>query len=248
MAACRGCQALSVALGGGRVSVVVADDAAGLEQAAEALAGGALVALPTDTVYGLVGSARAPSVARRLSEAKGRDSATAVQVLVGGVDQANELAGPDGLGSVARRLADALWPGGLTIVTDRRAGLVLDLGGDPSSIGLRCPAHDVVAAICRRVGPLAATSANGHGEEPLATAAAVAARFDAAVAVVVDGGVGGSAASTVVDVRGGQLRPLRLGVVSWQAVLAAAGAGSSQGADAGSSSGARPASSPTAEV
>lgn len=230
------------------MSVVVANDAAGLEQAAEALAGGALVALPTDTVYGLVGSARAPSVGRRLSEAKGRDGATALQVLVGGVDQADELAGPDGLAPVARRLADVLWPGGLTIVTDRRAGLVLDLGGDPSSIGLRCPAHDVVAALCRRVGALAATSANGHGEMPLATAAAVAARFDAAVAVVVDGGVGGSEPSTVVDVRSGQLHLLRVGVVPAQAVLVAAGAASSEGRDAGSSSRARPALSPTADV
>lgn len=207
------------------MSVVVSADVAGLERAADALRAGGLVALPTDTVYGLAASASASSVASRLSAAKGRDSATALQVLVGSVDQAEALAGPEGLSHLARRLAGAFWPGGLTIITDRRPGLLLDLGGDPSSVGLRWPAHDVVVALCSMVGPLAATSANGHGEPPLATPAEVAAQFDTAVAVVVDGGVGGSAASTVVDVRGGQLRCVREGVIPWSSVLSAAPAG-----------------------
>jgi len=193
-----------------------------LVRAAAALLDGGLVAVPTDTVYGLVGLATARGVGARLAAAKGRDAEIAVQVLVADVAQADELAGPDGLGVTARQLAEQLWPGGLTVVTERRVGVHLDLGGADDSVGLRCPDHSLVRALCREVGPLAATSANRHGMPPLPSATAVAAAFGAVLAYVVDGGPGGAAASTVVDVRGGGLRLLREGTVPWADVVAAA--------------------------
>ena len=188
---------------------------------AEALAAGAMVGIPTDTVYGLAVAASAPDAGARLATAKGRDAAVAVQVLVADLAQADALAGPDGLSPAALCLAERFWPGGITIVTDRRPGVSLDLGGDAGSVGLRWPDHDVVAGILRQVGPVAATSANLHGRPPLVRAADVAAAFAGTVAVVLDGGPGNLGASTVVDVRGDEPRLLREGAVSWEAVLAA---------------------------
>ncbi|MDA8267569.1 MAG: L-threonylcarbamoyladenylate synthase [Actinomycetota bacterium] len=203
----------------GRGLPQVVDD---VEEVARALSGGAVVGIPTDTVYGLAALATVPGVGAALAAAKGRHAGVAVQVLVADVAQADLLAGPDGLSAVARRLVDRLWPGGLTVVTDRRPGLVLDLGGDPTSIGLRCPAHRVVAGLCRSVGPLAATSANRHGQPPLVTAQEVADAFAGQVEMVLDGGLGSQGASTVVDVRGPEPLLLRDGAIPWAAVVAAA--------------------------
>lgn len=194
-----------------------------LAHVADVLQRGEVVAVPTDTVYGLVGSVATPAIGTRLAAIKGRDSEVAVQVLVADVAQAEALVDPDSLRGLAGRLMAQLWPGGLTIVTQRRRGLVLDLGGDPGSIGLRCPDHRLVATLCRVAGPLAATSANRHGCPPLATASEVAAAFGDALAHVVDGGVGGAEASTVVDVRDGTPRLLRQGTVSWAEIAAIAG-------------------------
>lgn len=188
---------------------------------AEALAAGAMVGIPTDTVYGLALAASAPDAGARLAAAKGRDAEVAVQVLVADLAQADALAGPDGLSPAALRLAERFWPGGITIVTDRRRGVSLDLGGDAGSVGIRWPDHDVVARILRQVGPVAATSANLHGHPPLVRAVDVAAAFAGTVAVVLDGGPGSLGASTVVDVRGDEPLLLREGAVPWQAVLVA---------------------------
>jgi L-threonylcarbamoyladenylate synthase len=191
-----------------------------VEQAAAALEAGRLVAVPTDTVYGLLVDARRPRAAAALAGAKGRDEAVPVQVLVADVDQALELCGADGLGVAGARLARRFWPGGLTVVVPRRPEVALDLGADGRTVGLRCPDHPVPRTLCRRVGPVAATSANVHGEPPLTTAAAVAAVFDGVVDVVVDGGLGGQTASTVVSLADGEPVLLREGAVPWDQVLA----------------------------
>lgn len=196
---------------------------AGVDEAVAALQRGELVAAPTDTVYGLMVAADRPGAAAALARAKGRDAHVPVQVLVAGSDQVTVLAGADGLGPVAGRLAERYWPGALTLVVRRRPDLGLDLGGDGTTVGVRAPDHPVVVALCRAVGPLAATSANQHGEAPLTTAAAVAAAFDGRVAVVVDGGPGGAVASTVVDVTGVEPVLLRQGAVPWEELKVVAG-------------------------
>jgi tRNA threonylcarbamoyl adenosine modification protein (Sua5/YciO/YrdC/YwlC family) len=136
-------------------------------------------------------------------------------VLVADVAQADALAGPHGLSPLARRLADRFWPGSLTIVVGRRPGIDWEIGGDGSSIGLRCPAHAIALRLCQRVGPLVTTSANRHGESPITTAAAVAREFGDALALVVDGGVCDGIPSTVIDVTDGDLRCVREGAVPW---------------------------------
>ena len=93
-----------------------------------------------------------------------------------------------GVPDAARRLAERFWPGALTVVVPRRPGLTVDLGEDEATIGLRCPEHEVPLALCRRVGPLATTSANLHGGETPIAAADVAALFGDALAIVLDGG------------------------------------------------------------
>lgn len=184
---------------------------AALEAAVRALEAGEVVAVPTDTVYGLAVLPGVAGATRRLFEVKRRPRGVELPVLAADADQAFALAA-EPVPAVARRLAARYWPGALTIVVARRPGLAWDLGTGGSTIGLRVPDHPVVVALCRRLGPLAVTSANRHGEPTPPTAAEVAAIFGGEVAVVVDGGRCEGAPSTVVAVeRDGTVTVLRVG-------------------------------------
>ena len=182
-----------------------------LDDAVAALAAGEPVVIPTDTVYGIAVVAQDPAAAARLFEIKQRPSDAALPVLVADAEQAFSLCGdvPD----LARRLADRHWPGGLTLVLPRRPGLHLDLGGaDDGTIGVRVPDHQVPVELARRVGPLAATSANLHGRPTPATAEGVVEQLGGAVRTVVDGGPCEGAPSTVVAISAaGDLTVLREG-------------------------------------
>jgi L-threonylcarbamoyladenylate synthase len=194
-----------------------------LSAAAAALGAGQVVAIPTDTVYGLAVDPSRPGATAALFELKGRPSGMALAVLVADLDQADALASHDGqagLSTAARRLAERFWPGALTLVTSRRAGIDWDLGGDPATLGLRCPADDVARSLCATVGPLAATSANRHGEPPLQIAGEVIGSFGTGL-LVIDGGRRDGLPSTVVDLTTEPMRCRRAGEVSWEDVLAA---------------------------
>jgi len=200
--------------------VVPADSA--LDAAAEALAAGAPVVLPTDTVYGIAVEPTRPGATDRLFAVKERPRTAALPVLVASVDQAVELSG--GLPPPAAALADAFWPGGLTLVVPRRPGLALDLGGeDEVTVGLRLPDHPVPVALADRVGPLAATSANRHGRPTPASAAEVGAELGAAVELVLDGGECRGAPSTVVACTADGVTVLREGRVPAAEVLGVLG-------------------------
>jgi L-threonylcarbamoyladenylate synthase len=187
-----------------------------------ALEAGAVVAIPTDTVYGLAVDPSRPGATDDLFAMKGRPESLDLPVLIGSIDQAEALAGPAGLSSPARRLAQEFWPGPLTIVVARRPGLQWSLGSHAQTIGLRIPDHAVARALCGAVGPLATTSANVHGAEPCTDADEVRRVFGADV-VVLDGGHCAGAPSTVVSLVEASPRCLRLGALSWAAVSAAAG-------------------------
>ncbi len=192
-----------------------------LEQAAKALASGAVVAIPTDTVYGLAADPFQPAAVEALFALKGRPEDVALPVLVGGPDQVGALAGE--LPPSARRLADRHWPGALTLVVPRDRTFTADLGGRGSArqtVAVRWPDDGFVTALCRAAGPLAVTSANRHGEPPLVSAGAVATVFDgrADIALVVDGGMRDGIPSTVVECRGPAVRCLREGTVPWDDV------------------------------
>ncbi|HET9092699.1 MAG TPA: L-threonylcarbamoyladenylate synthase, partial [Acidimicrobiales bacterium] len=114
----------------------------------------------------------------------------------------------------ARRLIASFWPGPLTLVLRRRPGVVLHLGGDETTVGLRCPGQPIARRLLERTGPLAVTSANRHGEPPATTAEALAAVLGDAVAVVVDGGTCGGAPSSVLSLVGPEPVLLREGALS----------------------------------
>lgn len=195
-----------------------------LAEATRALVSGLVVAIPTDTVYGLAVAALHPGATGHLYTLKGRPSEVRLPVLVADEGQALDLA--DAVPASARRLMRRFWPGALTLVLPRRPALRAELGPDDTTIGVRCPAYLLAVELCRAAGPLATTSANLHGEEPLTTAADVRATFGDAVAVVLDGGTCEGLPSTVVDCIGPEPRLLRSGRVPWEDVVAAANGGS----------------------
>jgi L-threonylcarbamoyladenylate synthase len=179
-----------------------------------------VVVVPTDTVYGLAADPTRAGATARLFDAKVRPMHVQVPVLVDSVEQADTIGLLD---ERARTLMDRFWPGGLTVVVQRRPGVDLDLGEDSRTVGLRCPDHPVARRLCAEVAPLATTSANLHGGTTPATAPEVAALFGEAVAVVVDGGRCEGRPSTVVDCTGTDLVLLREGTVAWSEVVGVAG-------------------------
>ncbi|MEY2447206.1 MAG: L-threonylcarbamoyladenylate synthase [Acidimicrobiaceae bacterium] len=184
------------------------DDSAALDAAEAALRAGQPIVVPTDTVYGL---AALPSSTEILVSLKGRPESMPIAVLVASLDQATSVASMSG---AADRLARRFWPGPLTIVMDRR-------GGD-GTVGVRWPDHDFIRALARRVGPLAVTSANRHGEPTPATAREAAAALIGDVALVVDGGRCDGVASTVVDATGSGIAILRAGPIAEELIRATA--------------------------
>lgn len=187
----------------------LADDDAGWARAAELLAAGRIVAIPTDTVYGIAAAIETPHAVARLFPLKERDASKPVAVLVADGAQAQELVITSPRANV---LIDAFWPGALTVVAPRREDFEVDLGGAGETVGVRCPNHDRVRALCRRVGALATTSANRSGQPPERDAESIAlALAGTEVAAVLDGGYIDGAASTVVRVDGEEITVLRSG-------------------------------------
>jgi len=177
-----------------------ATDPSAVDDAVNRLGAGEVVAIPTDTVYGLAVSAFVPGAIDQLFVAKERPHTLEIPVLVSAAAGVAALIEGE-IPGIAQWWMDRFWPGALTIVLPRRTDLVdVDLGGDGSTIGLRCPDHRLVRELCRRVGPLATTSANLHGEPTPQTAAGVAAALDGAVSLVLDGGTCEGAPSTVVAI------------------------------------------------
>jgi tRNA threonylcarbamoyl adenosine modification protein (Sua5/YciO/YrdC/YwlC family) len=170
---------------------------ADLADAVAALRGGGVVVLPTETVYGLAALPTVPGATARIFELKGRRADVPLAVLCADADQALALA--DEPSDAVERVAKACWPGPLTLVLRRRRGLGYELGEPVTTVGVRCPDHDVVRALAAEVGPMAVTSANLHGQPTPDTAPEVAALFGTGVAAVVDGGPCTGIPSTVVD-------------------------------------------------
>jgi L-threonylcarbamoyladenylate synthase len=205
---------------------VVRDDADGRAQAAAALRRGGIVALPTDTVYGIGVALATPGGVERLFAAKRRPPDRGIMLLL------DEAAQADGIGVMtpaAAVLAAACWPGGLTIVVPQRPGVALPaaLTGGIPTIGLRIPDHEAPRALARVVGPLPVTSANLSGEPTAADATMIVDQLGDAVDLVLDGGPAhGGPASTVVDCTGPRPLILRVGaipVARVAAILDAAG-------------------------
>lgn len=205
---------------------IVPDDAAGRAIAVEVLRDGGVVALPTDTVYGLAVSLATPGGIERLYRVKGRPPDKAVVLLL---DDAAQAARAGRITPAAATLAAACWPGGLTVVVPQRPDVPWPevLTGGSATIGLRVPDHDAPRTLARAVGPLPTTSANRSGEPEARDAASIVAQFGETIDLVLDGGPApGGPASTIVDCAGAQPSIVRAGAVpieSVAAILAAAG-------------------------
>ena len=192
---------------------VVPDDDAGRREAADILRRGGLVALPTDTVYGIACNLATPDGIERLFAAKGRPPDRAIMLLLAGPSQAWRLGVET---PAAALLAEAFWPGGMTLVLARRADVVLPqvmTAGAPT-VGLRVPDHACPRAIAAAIGPFPATSANRSGEPEARDAAAIVDVLGPAIDLVLDGGrATGGPPSTVVDCSAPVARIIRAGAV-----------------------------------
>lgn len=190
-----------------------------IPRAAEIIRAGGLVAVPTETVYGLAGNGLDEAAVQRIYDVKGRPEVKPLSLMVPGTaafDAVCRLVPP-----AARALAEKFWPGPLTLVLPAKDTVpsVVRAGGD--TVGLRCPDHALTLALLRTAGvPLAAPSANPSGAPSPKTAAEVLAYFDGAIDAVIDGGPCGiGTESTILDLAHTPYTVLRRGALSETAVF-----------------------------
>lgn len=207
-------------MSGKNVTEVRLADPDGIAEAVRILESGGLVAVPTETVYGLAARADSAAAVARIYAAKGRPDFNPLIVHVAGLAEAERYGvfSPE-----ARALAQAHWPGPLTLVVPRRsdAGLAEAVTAGLPTIALRAPAHPVMQALLAAVDfPLAAPSANRSGFISPTSAAHVLTSLDGRIAMVLDGGITAAGVeSTIAAVRADgsidELRPgpIPLGVV-----------------------------------
>lgn len=198
----------------GRVTArIVPDDDGGRAEAAEVLRRGGLIALPTDTVYGIAVALDTPGGVERLFAAKRRPPEKGVMLLLADAAQGPTIGEwPE----AAAALAAAFWPGGVTVVVPQRPDVPLPaaLTGGAPTIGLRAPDHPAPRALAAAVGPLPTTSANVSGLPEARTAEEIVEQLGDAIELVLDGGPAhGGPASTVVDCTVDPPRILREGAI-----------------------------------
>jgi L-threonylcarbamoyladenylate synthase len=211
-----------------RPPILPADDDDALLTAANLLKAGELVAFPTETVYGLGADARNGEAVAKIFAAKGRPRFNPLIVHVSSLQAAEALAA---FTALARRLGEAFWPGGLTLVVKRRPGSRLSnlVSAGLSSVALRVPSDPVAQRLLMAAGiPVAAPSANRSGHVSATTAQHVAEDFSDPArpgpALILDGGpTAVGLESTIVDARGATPALLRPGAVPREALEAVAG-------------------------
>ena len=193
------------------------DDPGAIAAAARRLADGGLVAFATETVYGLGARADSDAAVAAIFAAKGRPAGHPLIVHVAGLDQAAGFASR--LPPAALKLAQAFWPGPVTVIVPRAEGLASAAAGGQASIGLRCPAHPVAQALLRAAAALgvagvAAPSANRFGRISPTRAAHVVQEFGPALWVLDGGHSALGIESTIVDLSRGSPVLLRPGVLT----------------------------------
>ena len=181
--------------------------------ALEALRAGEVVVYPTETFYGIAADAFAPAALERIFAIKGRDIAKTIALIAD--DTAAAFAIAREVPEIARRLADAFWPGPLTLVLPARRGIPDALIGPDGGVGVRVSSHPIARALASGLGrPITATSANRSGEAPTRTIEQARAALGDKVKVFVEGGtLTGGAPSTLVQCDREGWRLLRAGAV-----------------------------------
>lgn len=199
------------------------DDAAQVEAAASILRRGGLLAIPTETVYGLGADGLNEEAVKGIYEAKGRPQDNPLILHIPSADWLSRYC--DDVPETAYRLAEAFWPGPLTMILKKKPIVPLRTTGGLDTVGMRCPDHPVTRAIIEAAGvPVAAPSANTSGSPSCTKAAHVRADMDGKIDGVVDGGdckVG--VESTIVDLTVTPPRLLRPGGLPLEALEAVLG-------------------------
>ncbi len=189
------------------------------ETAAQIIRQGGLVAIPTETVYGLGANALDEEAVARIFQVKGRPQDNPLILHITGAEQLEEFA--HHIPQAAYDLADRFWPGPLTIVLPARRIVPKRTTGGLNTVGLRCPDCDITREIIRLAGvPIAAPSANLSSKPSTTTAEHVLHDHDGKIPLVVDGGpcrVG--VESTIVDLTGARPRLLRPGGIGPEALI-----------------------------
>jgi L-threonylcarbamoyladenylate synthase len=179
---------------------------------------GRVVAIPTDTLYGLAVNPFDAAAVARLFEAKGRPAGRALPLIAADRDQIITQLGR--LSPDSERLADQFWPGPLTILMRAPHAIVPAVTAGSGKVGVRVPAHDVARAICRAAGfPLTATSANVSGQPETADPGEVEHALGDVIDLLVDTGrTPGHVPSTIVDASEGAPQLLRAGAIPWERI------------------------------
>ncbi|WP_394214141.1 L-threonylcarbamoyladenylate synthase [Brachybacterium vulturis] len=193
-----------------------------LAAAVDAVRGGDLIVLPTDTVYGIGADAFTPDAVQALLEAKGRGRDTPPPVLIG--DHAVLLALAADVPDYVEDLTDKLWPGALTLILTAQRSLTWDLGETGGTVALRMPDDEVALELLRRTGPLAVSSANRHGRPAALTVLDAATQLGDAVEIYLDDGparIGES--STILDTTVTPAEIVREGAISRERIIEVVG-------------------------
>lgn len=189
-------------------------DSRSIQYAATLIQRGEVVAIPTDTYYGLAADPLNLAAVARIYEIKGRPERKALPILVASIEQANDLAAelPDSFYGLAERF----WPGALTLVVDATSRLPLKVTGNTGRVALRMPNSKITAALIATVGtPITGTSANLSGFAACVSAPQVIKQMGERLPLVLDGGESkAKLASTVVELRGDHWTILREGPIS----------------------------------
>ncbi len=194
---------------------------ADLERAVQHLMDGGVVAMPTDTLYGLAADVFNPAALDRIFAAKGRSEELALPVLVNGWEQVQSMA--EDIPPPAKILAERFWPGALTLVVLKAQGVpdLLTAGGP--RVALRIPAHRVPIALIKGLGgPITGTSANISGGPDASTLAELTSQMESRVDHIIKSGPApAGTASTVVDITSERPKLLREGAIPFSLVLTA---------------------------
>ncbi len=196
-----------------KTELALANAPGALAAALALLERGEVIAIPTDTVYGVAADGMNAAAIEKLYEVKDRPRDKAIPLLLSSAGDLALVASvvPPG----ARMLAERFWPGGLTLVLPARSEVPAVLRADGNSVAVRVPDHPVPRELARTLGrPLAATSANISGGADPSSAEEVLAQLDGRILLVLDGGpVGRGVPSTVVDFSSSSPRVLRAGTL-----------------------------------
>lgn len=185
-----------------------------MEAAVAVLRDGGLVAYPTDTLYGLGADALNEAAVERVFEAKGRPQGMPLPLLIGEQEQLSMVA--DAVPDLAWKLAEAFWPGGLTLVLPVGPNVPALVTARGWKVAVRLPDHPIPRELARRLGrPITGTSANRSGGAEATSAGEVRKQLSDAVDMILEGGPSPTGrSSTVVDITGELPRVLRQGAVS----------------------------------